>query len=149
MSTLRPKLQAIMKKYKSTAINPIQLIQKYQESLKSTTLPPNISRKYPTKYLVGKTKSSSHKNKPVSDGNIYNQYTTPSSFRYKDDSTKTSSTDLIFDFEYPTRKKMKFKPTFSSLKTKNNDNLKQKKMSNPWQYIKQDKYFPPPSYQEE
>ena len=34
MSTLKPKLQAIMKKYESTTINPIQLIKKHQESVK-------------------------------------------------------------------------------------------------------------------
>ena len=59
MTTLRPKLQAIIQKYESTTIDPIELIKKYQNSLKSIT-----SRKYPTKYVESGQKT-------------YNEGTTP------------------------------------------------------------------------
>ena len=57
-----------MKKYSS--VDPLKLIRKYQKS--KTTLPPTISRKYPTKYITSK--------KDV-DKDVYSQYTTASSFR--------------------------------------------------------------------
>ena len=64
----RRTLTQVMKKYSS--VDPLKLIRKYQKS--KTTLPPTISRKYPTKYITSK--------KDV-DKDVYSQYTTASSFR--------------------------------------------------------------------
>ena len=65
----RRTLTQVMKKYSS--VDPLKLIRKYQKS--KTTLPPTISRKYPTKYITSK--------KDVDDKDVYSQYTTASSFR--------------------------------------------------------------------
>ena len=62
-------LTQVMKKYSN--VDPLKLIRKYQKS--KTTLPPTISRKYPTKYITSK--------KDYVDKDVYSQYTTASSFR--------------------------------------------------------------------
>ena len=59
----------VMKKYSN--VDPVQLMRKYQKN--KTTLPPTISRKYPTKYLTSK-KDDDYKDE-------YSKYTTASSFR--------------------------------------------------------------------
>ena len=74
----RRTLTQVMKKYSN--VDPLQLIRKYQKS--KTTLPPTISRKYPTKYFTTK--------KDV-DKDIYSQYTTASSFRNANQSAVSDS----------------------------------------------------------
>eukprot|EP00090_Calanus_glacialis_P008621 TRINITY_DN16973_c0_g1_i1.p1 TRINITY_DN16973_c0_g1~~TRINITY_DN16973_c0_g1_i1.p1 ORF type:complete len:620 (-),score=99.64 TRINITY_DN16973_c0_g1_i1:77-1936(-) len=108
MSTLKPKLKSILQKYASTTIDPIQLIKKYRKSLKSTTLPSTISRKYPTKFYVGEkeTQDKSKDKMTTSDTDAYNKYTTSSSFRNKDKRKKHTTTE-------PTRKEIKFHGTSS------------------------------------
>lgn len=64
----RRTLTQVMKKYSN--VDPIQLIRKYQKN--KTTLPPTISRKYPT-YFTSK--------KDDADKDEYSKYTTASSFR--------------------------------------------------------------------
>lgn len=65
----RRTLTHVLKKY--TNVDPVQLMRKYQKN--KTTLPPTISRKYPTKYLTSK-KDDDYKDE-------YSKYTTASSFR--------------------------------------------------------------------
>ena len=65
----RRTLTQVMKKYSN--VDPIQLMRKYQKN--KTTLPPTISRKYPTKYFTSK--------KDDDDKDEYSKYTTASSFR--------------------------------------------------------------------
>ena len=78
LESQRRTLTQVMKKYSN--VDPLQLIRKYQKS--KTTLPPTISRKYPTKYLTSK--------KDV-DKDIYSQYTTASSFRDANQSAASDS----------------------------------------------------------
>ena len=68
----------VMKKYSN--VDPLKLIRKYQKS--KTTLPPTISRKYPTKYFT---------NKKDADKDIYSKYTTASSFRNANQSAASDS----------------------------------------------------------
>ena len=102
MSTLKPKLKSILKKYASTTIDPLQLIKKYRKSLKSTTLPSTISRKYPTKFVVSEKKTKDEST--TSDTNAYTKYTTSSSFRTNDEHKKHTS-------KQPTREEIKFHGT--------------------------------------
>jgi len=133
MSTLKPKLQSILKKYASTTIDPIQLIKKYNKSLKSTTLPPNISRKYPTKYFVGKVETKKDSKKTTtSAADVYAKYTTSSSFRNKNKSDDSSDNEdtrgknkqkfSSFGHKIVTTEKMTFKPTVPTIK-KSNENI--------------------------
>lgn len=74
----KPSLKQFLKKYSSSTVDPMDLIRKYK---KRTTSLPVITRKYPTKYFVGKLAD-----KEEADY-IYSKYTTASSFRNKNTNT--------------------------------------------------------------
>ena len=81
LESQRRTLTQVMKKYSN--VDPIQLMRKYQKN--KTTLPPTISRKYPTKYFTSK------KDDNVNNKDVYSKYTTASSFRNANKSAANDS----------------------------------------------------------
>ena len=80
LESQRRTLTQVMKKYSN--VDPIQLMRKYQKN--KTTLPPTISRKYPTKYFTSKKDDDD-------DKDVYSKYTTASSFRNANKSAASDS----------------------------------------------------------